>query len=284
VELRAVTDPRLTHIAVYPIKALDAVEPERVGVSPGGGLADDRAYGIYDDEGHVNGRRTTAVHSLAASFDREAGTVRLSAPDRPAETFDLEADRGALEAWLGDHLGLEVRLRGGASGEQSDRAIFGNGSQTGPTLVSAATVRTLASWYDGIGPVEMRRRLRPNLVVEGVEAFWEERLLGSLERAVYADGGDTGGLPQVRIGDVTLEGVEPIPRCAVPTHHPDTGEEYDGFRETFIEQRAETMPPWSDAETLTGNLYSATVGMRIPEEERDGELAVGDPVELLDGA
>jgi len=282
-----VTDARLAHISVYPIKALDGVKPDRVDVTPGGGLAGSRTYAMYDDDGHINGRRTAAVHSLEASFDRDAGTVRLSAPGRATETFDPDADRAALEAWLGGHLGIDVRLRGGSSGGQSDRAIFGDGSQTGPTLVSAATVRELASWYDGIEPEEMRRRLRPNLVVEGVESFWEERLLGSLDGAVYADSRTAGGAgdsPRVRIGDVTMAGVEPIPRCVVPTRDPDTGEEHDGFREMFVERRAETMPPWSDEATLAGNLYSATVGMRIPEEKRDSQLAVGDSVELLDGA
>jgi uncharacterized protein YcbX len=281
------SDPTLTHIAVHPVKALDAAEPDRVGITPGGGLEGDRAYALYDGEGYINGRRTAAVHPVEASFDLDAGTVRLSAPDRPTRRFDLEADRDALAAWLGDHLGTEPELRGGPSGEQSDRAIYGDGSQTGPTLVSAATLRELASWYDGIGPEGMRRRLRANLVVGGVEAFWEERLLGSLERAVYADGGangQAGGFPRVRIGDVVLEGVEPIPRCVVPTRDPDTGEEYSGFRETFIQGRRETLPSWTDEETLAGNLYSATVGTRIPEGEREGALAVGDAVELLDGA
>jgi uncharacterized protein YcbX len=279
-----VTDATLSHISVYPVKALDGVAPDRVAVTPGGGLADDRVYAMYDDDGHVNGRRTAAVHELAATFDRETGTVELSAPDRQTRTFDVEADRAALEAYLGDHLGLDVELRGGRDGGQSDRAIFGDGSETGPTLVSAATIRELASWYEGIDPTEMRRRLRPNLVVEGVEAFWEERLLGSFERAVYTDGGDEdAGFPRVRIGDVVHEGVEPIPRCSVPTQHPDTGEPTEGFRETFVERRAETMPPWSDEATLADNLYTATVGTRIPEDERDGTLAVGDSLELLDG-
>lgn len=283
VESAAVPDATLSHIAVHPVKALDAVERDRVDVTPGGGLADDRVYAMYDEEGYVNGRRTAAVHSLAASFDRDVETVRLTAPDRPTETFHLENDRTALDAWLGESLGMDVTLRGGPSGEQTDRAIYGDGSQTGPTLVSAATLRELASWYDGIDPAGMRRRLRPNLVVAGVEPFWEEQLLGSLAAAVYADGGpdsDGGDLPTVRIGDVVLEGVEPIPRCVVPTRDPDTGEEYDGFRETFIERRAETMPPWSDEATLAGNLYSATVGTHIPVDERDGTLVVGDPVEL----
>jgi len=280
------TEATLSHISVYPIKALDAVAPDRVEVTPGGGLAGDRTHGLYDEKGHVNGRRTAAVHSVSASFDRDAGTVRLSAPDRPERRFDLEADRGALADWLGEHLELDVELRGGPGGEHTDRAIFGDGSGTGPTVVSAATLRELASWYDGIDPTEMRRRLRPNLVVAGVDPFWEERLLDSLADAVYADGGtdDAGAFPRVRIGDVVLEGVEPIPRCAVPTQDPDTGEAYEGFRETFIERRRETMPPWSDEATLAGNLYTATVGMHIPEGERDGALAVGDPVELLDGA
>lgn len=280
------TDATLAHISVYPVKALDAVTPDRIEVTPGGGLADDRAYGMYDDEGHINGRRAAAVHALTASFDRESGTVRLSAPDCPARTFDPEADRAELEAWLGDRLGMDVTLRGGSGGGHTDRAIFGTGSETGPTVVSAATIDELASWYDGIDPEAMRRRLRPNLVVEGVEPFWEEQLLDSLERAVYTDGGsddEEGGFPRVRVGDVVLEGVEPIPRCAVPTQDPDTGETYEEFRETFIEQRAETLPPWTDEATLAGNLYSVTVGTHIPERHRGETLSVGDDVQLLDG-
>jgi uncharacterized protein YcbX len=282
-----VSDATLTHIAIYPIKALDAATPDRVAVTPGGGLAGDRAYALYDDEDYVNGRRTPAVHSVRASYssDRRPATIRLSTADRPARTFDIETDGAAIATWLGDHLGRDVELRGGRSGGQSDRAIYGDGSQTGPTLVSAATLRELASWYDGIDAEGMRRRLRPNLVVDGVEAFWEERLLDSLSEAVYVDDAEgTGDFPRVRIGDVTLEGVEPIPRCAVPSRDPDTGVEYDGFRTTFIERRRETLPPWTDEETLGGNLYSATVGTRIPAGERDGELAVGAPVDLFDGA
>ena len=277
------TEATLSHIAVHPVKGLDAVGVDRVAITPGGGLAGDRAYGLYDEEGHVNGRRARAIHAISATYDLAAGTVRLSTPDRAARTFDLASDHAALETWLGEALEMDVELRGGRDGEQTDRAIYGDGSQTGPTLVSAATLRELASWYDGIDPVGMRRRLRANLVVEGVEPFWEERLLGSLADAVYADGGaDDGNNPRVRIGGVTMAGVEPIPRCAVPTRDPDTGEAYDGFRETFIERRAETLPPWTDEARLAGNLYSATVGLRIPKGERDGAIEVGDPVELLD--
>ena len=283
-EPTVMTDARLSHISVYPVKGLDAVNPDRVAVTAGGGLTGDRVYALYDDEGYLNARRTAAFHPVASSFDLDAGTVQLSAPDRPAQTFDVDADRAALETWLGEHLGTDVELQGGRSGEQSDRAIYGDGSQTGPTLVSEATLRELASWFDGIDPEGMRRRLRPNLVVSGVNAFWEERLLGSLDEAVYADGGtdcDARAYPRVRIGDVTLEGVEPIPRCVVPTRDPDTGEEYDGFRETFVRRRAETLPSWTDEATLAGNLYSATLGTHIPEGERDGDLVVGEAVALL---
>lgn len=277
------TDATLSHIAIYPVKALDAAAPDRVAVTPGGGLAGDRAYSLYDDEGYINGRRTASIHSVSASFDDDGTAVELSAPDQPTRRFDIETDRPALEAWFTAFLDTEVELRGGRSGAQSDRAIYGDGTQTGPTIVSGATLRELASWYDGIDVVGMRRRLRPNLVVEGVEAFWEERLIDSLDEAVYADGGADGSaeFPRVRIGDVVLEGVEPIPRCAVPTRHPDTGEEYDGFRTTFIKQREATLPPWTDETTLAGNLYSATVGTRIPSDARDGELVVGSSVELL---
>lgn len=261
----------LSHISVHPIKALDPADPDRVSITPVGGLEKDRAYAIVDAEGeYVNGKRTAAVHRLDAAFDLEAGVVELGSRETEASrTFHLDDDRRALEAWLSDALGLEVHLEVKQGGFQTDSVIFGDESQAGPTLISEATLREAASWYEGIDLAEMRLRLRPNLVVEGVPAFWEDKL--------FSDGGR-----RIQIGDVTLEGVKPLPRCVVPTRHPQTGEVHEGFRETFLEKREATLPDWVDRAPFEGNLYRMMVATRFPASERDGELAVGDSVRLLD--
>lgn len=263
--------PTLSSIAVHPIKALDPVFPGRISISDIGGLAGDRMYAIIDEHGdYVNGKRTAAVHRLRADVDLETGHVRFRVRGEDSEgEFHLERDRDALEAWLSAYFGLDVALEAGPGGSQTDSAVYGDGSRTGPTLIAAETLREVASWYDGIDAEEMRLRLRPNLVVEDVPAFWADGLV--------ADGGR-----RFRIGDVTLKGVEPIPRCVVPTQDPHTGAVHEEFRETFLARRGETLPAWADREAFADSLYKVMVVARIPREERDGELAVGDTVDVAD--
>lgn len=265
--------PTLSQIAVHPVKALDPVSRDRAAITAVGGLAGDREYAIVaEDGGYVNGKRTAAVHRLRADVDLETNRIELGVEGEGTDrTFHLDRDRAALEAWLSDYFDLAVSLEVGPGGSQTDSAVYGDGSKTGPTLISAATLREVASWYDGVDPAELRLRMRPNLVVEGVPAFWEDRLV--------VDGGR-----RLRVGDVTLEGVDPVPRCVVPTRHPRTGEVTEGFRETFVERRAETLPGWVDESDLGGDLFKLMAITRVPADERDGELAVGDPVSLADAA
>lgn len=264
--------PVLSRIAVHPIKALDPVEPDHVAITPVGGLADDRVYAIVTpDGGYVNGKRTAAVHRLRADFDLATERVTLHHTERgPPREFHLDRDRGALESWLSDYFGTTVRLEAGVGGELTDSAVYGDGTRTGPTLISRATLREVASWFDGIDPAEMRLRLRPNLVVEDVPAFWEDRFVA-------------GGGRQFRIGDVRLEGIKPVPRCVVPTRHPHTGEEYEGFKETFVARRAATLPDWADPDVYE-TWFAVMVVARIPSPEREKVLHVGDRVDPVDGA
>lgn len=261
----------LSHISVHPIKALDPANPDAVAVTDVGGLAGDRVYGIKDENGeYVHGKRTADVHRLDAEFDLERNRLRIRTEGSdPVHEFHLGRERDALEAWLSEYFGFSVELAVGPGGSQTDSAVFTDSGEAGPTIISAATLREVASWYDGIDPEEMRLRLRPNLVVAGVPPFWEDRLVA-------------GGGRRFRIGDVTLEGVEPVPRCVVPTRNPHTGEEYEGFREIFIENREETLPEWADRNAFEGNLFSLMAVARIPEPQRDGELRVGDRVRIVD--
>lgn len=252
---------RLSRIAVHPIKSLDQHVRDEATITAHGGLADDRRYAILDGDGElVNGKRTAAVHRIRASLDEAAGTLSLETNDGGSrETFDLPADLGDAEGWLSDYFGFDVALR------RTDGPAMTDIDDPGPTVIAAATIETVASWFPGVDVDGMTRRLRPNLVVDGVEPFWEDRL---------AIGGTVG------IGGVELTGVTSVPRCVVPTRDPDTGEVYEGFRGTFIRNRKATFPDWADPADFPG-YFSLMAATHAPEDSRGRALSVGDPVDLL---
>jgi uncharacterized protein YcbX len=125
----------------------------------------------------------------------------------------------------------------------------------GPTVISGATLAEVASWFPGVSPEEMRARLRPNLVLDGVPAFWEDRLYGK-----------AGEPRRFLIGPVTVEGINPCQRCPVPPRNPQTGEAIEGFQKTFAAMRERTLPPWAERSRFN-HYYRISVNTRIPPEE-----------------
>ncbi|MDY6817517.1 MAG: MOSC N-terminal beta barrel domain-containing protein [Halobacteriales archaeon] len=256
----------LARIRTYPIKALDPLDLETARITDVGGLEYDRRYAIVDDDGeYVNGKRTAAAHRLRSEYDPETEllTLRIQDRDEPHQ-FHLQRDRSALEAWLSDYFDLSVQLEERTGGAQTD-----SGTGWGPTIISTATLETVADWHD-IDLEETRRRFRPNLEVEGVEAFWEDRLFAGEDEAV-----------RFRIGDVEFEGRGPVPRCVVPTRNSYTGETDEGFQSTFVERREATIPDWVDRSQFDHFFMLMTL-TRIPEAERGKRLAVGDRIERLE--
>lgn len=274
----------LSRIRVHPIKALDPEEPDAVRISTVGGLEGDRSYAIVDGNGrYVNGKLTAEVHRLRSSVDLERGVVELRAEDdardhppsdvEPAR-FDLDGDREALEAWLSDYFGVEVAVEAAAGGDLADSRVYSD-VVAGATVVSTATLREVASWFTDVDVESVRRRFRANLEVDGVEAFWEDRL-------VPGGDGSEGGAPRLRIGDVAFEGVKHVNRCVVPTRDPYTGADTEDFRERFVHKREETFPEWADRDAFD-HFYALTTLVHPDESDWDGRIARGDEVELLDG-
>ncbi|MGM0447015.1 MAG: MOSC domain-containing protein, partial [Methanobacteriota archaeon] len=177
-------------------------------------------------------------------------------------TFALPNEGGDLADWVGEYLGYEVDLvRDPAGGFPDDRAAHG------PTVVSRATLETVASWFDAVADAtEMRRRLRPNVVVHDCPAFFEDRL--------FADHGE--GV-RVAVGGTELIGVNPCQRCVVPSRDPDTGAEIDGFRERFVRKRRETLPEWTPSDRFDHD-FRLMVNTVVEERSWGGALAVGDEV------
>jgi hypothetical protein len=285
-------NPHLARITVYPVKSLDGLDRDRAGFS-GQALAHDREYALVDDDGdYVNGKRERAVHGLRSEFDPDRRRLRLWTSDREERTFSLSraggaggdgensgpgvvdghgagdaGDGGGLAEWLSDYFGYSVSLRRDATGGFPDDT-----TAAGPTVISTATIEAVASWFPSISAGGMRRRLRANLEIGGVPAFWEDRLFADRDHVV-----------RFSIGDVTFEGVNPCQRCVVPARDPDTGEKTPDFRERFIERRRETMPSWSGGDWFDHH-FRLMVNTRVTGDTqgRERRVAVGDPVRIGD--
>lgn len=268
----------LERIRVHPIKSFDAVSVTAGEIVDNGGLARDRRYAIVEQPSetnatgesvgqYVNGKREPRVHDLEATYDLERETVTVS--ERGCDetnTFHLELDRDCFASWLSDYFGYPVEV------VRDDEGGFPDDTDaSGPTVISTGTLEAVASWYDGIDADEMRRRLRPNLVLDA-PAFWEDRLYDAPGQVVPFD-----------IGSVALRGVNPCQRCVVPTRDPDTGEKTEGFRETFVERREATLPEWA-GEAWFDHYFRLMINTRVPDSSWGETLSVDDPVSVGEAA
>jgi uncharacterized protein YcbX len=258
--------PTLSEIRVYPVKSLDPEPVESGRLTDSGAIASDRRYALFDADGdYVNGKNERRIHRVRSEYDFERGELRLRERGRDEwSRFDPDADRGGLEAWFGDLLGYDVTVR-----RDDERGYPDDTNAGGPTLVSTGTLEAVAAWFDGesgrpaIDAAELRRRFRPNLVVDA-PAFWEDRLYADRESTV-----------PFSVGGVAFAGVNPCQRCVVPTRDPDTGEADDGFRERLIERRRATLPEWVDRDWYD-HFYRLMVNTRVPGAP--ATLSVGDSV------
>lgn len=254
----------LIRIAVFPIKALPGVELEEAVVSPGGTLFHDREFGICDDKGDfINGKRTPAVHSIKATFDKEISKVSLSVGRGPETTFNL-TDSTGLESWFSRYFEEKVHLiRNSQTGFPDDSAAWG------PTVVGQSSLKTIATWFEGMTLGNLRGRFRANLEFGGGIPFWEDRLFGK-----------PGEKVAFKVGDITFHGINPCQRCVVPSRDPFTGEATPGFQRTFAENRRKSLPKWADPSQFN-HYYRICVNTQLLASEAGKRLAVGDFLELV---
>ena len=251
-------------ITAYPVKGLDGVALEEARVLEGGTLECDREFALFDAAGDVvNGKRTDRVHDLDTTYDPATRELTVETAEGALRRFDLGTERGRDRAaeWFGEFFGEDLTL-------ERDRSVgFVDRRGMGPSVVSTATLETVASWFEDVTVDGARRRLRANVEVGGVPAFWEDRFVG-----------DTA--PSFRVGGVRFEGVTPCGRCVVPERDPDTGERTPEFRERFVRKRRETFPEWADVEAFE-HYYTLMLIARVAEDDRGETLRVGDPVRVV---
>jgi len=257
--------PEIARILVYPIKSLDGVVLSRATVLQSGGLQYDREFALVDPQGRfINGKRNAQVHSLRSFFDIATRTIAFpwKATDEP-QTFWVDHERPAIEAWLSNYFGMEVRLVQSLVGFPDDT------DASGPTIISTATLEVVASWFPGISADEMRLRLRSNIELKDVPPFWEDQLFAA-----------AGSVVQFQLGDVRFEGMNPCQRCVVPTRNPLSGEAYAKFQKIFSQNRRETLPSWTELSRFN-HFFRLAVNTRVPRPQGGKTLQIGDSVKIL---
>lgn len=258
--------PQVARLTIYPIKSFDGHDGDVSHITPGGTLAGDREFALFDDSGEwFNATREATIQAFATTFDPRSRELTVERPDGERDAFDVDDERDALESFLSAPFARPLDLRRNTETGYVDR------QSAGPSVISTATLREAAHWFDDVTVDGLRRRLRANIEVSGVDPFWEDRFVGDDAPAFEVAGPD---------GPVRIEGVEPCARCVVPTRDPDTGEADGEFRARFVEHRREHYPEWVDRDAFPHD-YTMMLIARVPERGRGRAVRVGDDVTVV---
>ena len=257
--------PNLARIHIHPFKSLNPQRVDETVLLPSGALEHDRRFALADAHGEViNGKRTPAVHLLRSNFDPTTNRLTLRVEGTAEEhTFDVEVPRRELVDWLSDYFDTRVTILENAEGGFPDDT-----DSPGPTVIGSATLAEVAAWFPGLTTDTVRDRFRVNLEIDGVEAFWEDRLVAE-------------GLGAVRfqIGEAELLGTNPCQRCVVPSRDPHSGKPIRQFAKEFAQNRRASLPDWAPAGRFD-HYYRLAVNTRRPDARRCA-LRVGDEVKIL---
>lgn len=267
---------------IHPVKSLRSLSVPQVELDPLG-FAGDRQFMIVDGAGQFLTQRTLprmALIETSLTSDTltlaipGAGMVHVErASDATAalrivnvwksEGLHAEDCGDAVAAILSDFLGVRCRLvRAGhafhrpmtkPAAKAQDRLSF---TDADPLLVVGEA--SLSELNDrlimrGEEPVPMNR-FRPNLVIQGGDAFAEDTW------------------PRLRIGDVVLRAGNPCARCIVTTTDQLTGERSKEPLRTLATFRRDLSNP-----------TDVNFGHNFIHEMKSGILTLGAPVEVLRG-
>ncbi|HEY6945215.1 MAG TPA: MOSC N-terminal beta barrel domain-containing protein [Candidatus Acidoferrum sp.] len=261
--------PRLAHIQLHPIKALDPMPVKEARIGPGGGLEFDRVWALYSADGQwVNGKRTAAVHLIRAAYAPDLRAVTLSVPtDRdgiPTKTFEFPGGSADAAQWFSAFFEQPITVRSSPEGFPDDTVA------NGPTIISTSSLDAIAAIFPGLTSSDMRLRFRATLEIDGVPAFWEDQLFAA----------EPASFVRFRIGEVQFEGSNPCARCAVPPRNPQTGAIITAFQKIFSDYRRSHIPNWTP-EARFDHYYRLATNTRVAPSEAGKVLRVGDSVVLL---
>jgi uncharacterized protein YcbX len=261
------TPGTVSHLAYAAVKGTALTWPRSVEIGPHG-IPADREFHLLDaDRGQLGADpRTLRIRS---AYDPATGVMTMQVPgfeplSGPARSGELVRSR---VAWDGDRPIESHRVDGPwceplarylerdvvlARPVEARRAV-----DVSPiTLLSMASVRRVERRL-GAGALDPGR-FRMNVYLEGLEEHEEDGWYGR----------------RVAIGDAVLRIAGPVPRCAVVTYHPGTGERDAPVLRAIVQDRPSVRDPRSGAGV------DAPLGV-YADVVRPGRVGVGDEVEVL---
>lgn len=257
--------PFLSRIRIYPVKSLDAIELQKaeVGVRS---LRFDREFAMLTSDGHfMNGKRSGRVNELKAEYDVPNYTVQLSLRSGGlTNTFHLLNDKQELELYLSNFFSEPISVVHNKSGQLMDIP-----DASSVTIVSEASLQSLHTDFPNRTLEDVRLRFRASIEIGGVEAFWEENLIG-----------EPGTGMRFTIGEVEMIGVSPRARCNVPPRDPLTGITDKAFVKRMMKSREKSLPAGSHIPAY-GSLYHLTVNTYLQDAQKGKWIQVGDPVKII---
>ena len=255
---------KVSGLSIAPVKALALTHPNQVRVEPFG-IAENRRFYLVDADGsRVSGPKHGRLMQVRSAYDDSVERLRLTFPDGTVVEDDASRVNGSPVA--SDFWGRTVRARvvegpfGPALSEWYGRPLRlvrpdspGEAADVQPlSLLSTASAEALSRWSGGNERALDTRRFRLNVEVSGGEPFQEDTWIGR----------------SVRVGDTVLRIPGPIPRCAVTTYHPDTGERDFGTLKAIKDVRG-----ISPENKLYFGVYANV--------EQPGTIRLGDKVEPI---
>ena len=259
-------EPVLSRITIYPVKSLDGMTLQKAMVTEGGCLLHDREYAISDENGNfIIGKTNHLVHSLRSTVDFENETISFRQNHETTWThFHLQKEKLAIQSYLADYFGVKTLLLQNKTGRFMDIPDI-----SGATLLSTSSLQEVSTWFNNMNVEETRKRFRATIEIEGVPAFWEDRLFSKEGRGI-----------EFKTGDVTMFGMGPRARCIVPTRNPETGDVIHAFPKSFARHRASALPQWSTLQEY-GHHYYLTVNCYIPATEIGKMIETGNEIKII---
>ena len=255
--------PAVTHLDIAPVMSLGLERREEIAVTERG-VAEDRRFFVVDDADRLIDQLLVAdMVQVRAWTDPDATVLRLTFPDgqvveddvRPGPAFEAVIRRlptqghelqGPWAEPLSAFMGRSVRvIRTDEPG-----ALQKDG---GLSMVTDASLDKL-SHHLGTGDIDGRRfRMLVNL--SGDVAHEEDTWIGG----------------RIALGETILRVTGAIPRCAITTHDPDTGDRDLDTLRAIKEYRGLS---GAEGKDLMFGVYG--------DVERPGAIRVGDAVTVLD--
>ena len=254
---------RIQALYLYPIKGCRGFAVDSATLAPTGLEVDgigDREWVIVDDENKFLSQRELPRMALIETR-LTASSLRIKAPGMLAldvplasegdvvqvrvwnDTVSAVTQDPLIDTWLGNFLGRPARLMRFDPEHRRLAAAKFTGKHEAPYKFADAfplLVATQASLDDLNArlarrghPAVMMQRFRPNIVLDGIEAFEED----------FVD--------ELRVGGATLRVVKPCARCTVPGVDPATGMHDPLVSDVLAEYRRSTN------EQLPGVMFGA---------------------------